>query len=74
MKYMTFNSSCAYAGVANMLGEKSLAEKFSQVQRHFLNALRQNADAVVVLRDHIPMNVFEDALDAYINLISKEIN
>lgn len=58
----------------DLLGERVLVEKLSQVQRHFLNALRQNADAVVVLKDHIPMNVFEDAVDAYVNLISKESN
>lgn len=58
----------------DLLGERNLAEKFSQVQRKFLNALRQDADTVVVLKDHIPMNVFEDAVGAYVNLISKEIN
>lgn len=58
----------------DLLGEKNLVEKFSQVQRQFLNALRQNADTVVVLKDHIPMYIFEDAVDAYVNLISKEIN
>lgn len=57
-----------------LIGERDLAEEFSQVQRHFLNALRQNADAVVVLKDNIPLNVFEDAVDAYVKLISKESN
>lgn len=58
----------------DLIGERDLTEKFTQVQRHFLNALRQNADVVVVLKEHIPMNVFEDAVDAYVNLISKESN
>lgn len=58
----------------DLLGERNLAEEFSQVQRKFLYALRQDADTVVVLKDYIPMDVFEDAVGAYVNLISKEIN
>lgn len=56
-----------------LLGENDLAEKLSNVQQKFLNAIRQNSDTVVVLKDHIPINVLEEVANGYVKLIAKEM-
>lgn len=56
-----------------LLGENDLAEKLSNVQQKFLNALRQNSDTAVVLKDHIPINVLEEVANGYVTLIAKEM-
>lgn len=56
-----------------LLGEKDLAEKLSKLQQKLLNALRQNADIKVVLKDHVSMSVLEEVANGYVKLIDKEM-
>lgn len=55
-----------------LLGEKELADKFSHIQKNFLNALQQDSAKVVVLADHISMADLQSAVDEYVRLIVKE--
>lgn len=57
-----------------LLGDEELANKFSHIQKSFLNALRQDSAKVVVLADHISMADLQSAVDEYVRLILKEAN
>lgn len=57
-----------------LLGETELADKFSHIQKNFLNALRQDSAKVVVLAEHISMADLQSAVDEYVRLIVKEAN
>lgn len=57
-----------------LLGEAELADKFSHIQKNFLNALLQDSAKVVILADHISMADLQSAVDEYIRLIVKEAN
>lgn len=53
----------------NLLGEADLAQRFSGVQRTFLNVLRQEPSTVLRLGDHIPMDELVSATESYVQLI-----
>lgn len=53
----------------NLLGEVDLVQKFSGVQRAFLNVLRQDPSTVVRLDDQIPMDELVSATESYVQLI-----
>ena len=53
----------------NLLGEADLAQRFSGVQRTFLNVLRQEPSAVVRLGDQIPLDELVSATESYVKLI-----
>ena len=57
-----------------LLGEAQLARQFTEIQRSFLDALRQDAAAVITLGDYLPVKELSDASERYIQLIMKELS
>lgn len=55
-----------------LLEERELAERFRNLQRKLLTALRQNGDKVICLADWLPLQELEAAVMAYQNLIKAE--
>ena len=50
-----------------------LAKEFAEVRSAFLPILRQDPEACVCLRDHLPMERFAHAVSQYLELIRKEM-
>ncbi len=53
----------------NLLGKTALAERFTEVQRQFLNALRQEPSACIILADYISIDAFTAAAEEYVRII-----
>lgn len=53
----------------NLLGKTALAERFMEVQRQFLGALRQESSACIILADYISVDALTAAAEEYIRLI-----
>lgn len=53
----------------HLIGENDLALRFTEIQRHFLNALRQEPHTIVRLGDYLPMDEFAAAAEEYIQII-----
>ena len=52
-----------------LLGKDKLASRFTEIQRLFLNVLRQNAATIVRLADYLPVDKLTAAAEEYILLI-----
>ena len=52
-----------------LLGKDSLASRFTEIQRLFLNVLRQVAYTIVRLADYLPVDKLTAAAEEYILLI-----
>lgn len=52
-----------------LLGNDKLASRFTEIQRLFLNALRQDATTIVRLGDYLPVDKLTAAAEEYILLI-----
>lgn len=52
-----------------LLGNDNLASRFTEIQRLFLNALRQDATTIVRLGDYLPVDKLTAAAEEYILLI-----
>lgn len=55
----------------NLLGEGELAQRFTSLQRSFLNALRQDTDTKMKLGDYLNVNEIDTAVGEYIRLIEQ---
>lgn len=53
----------------NLLGKTALAERFTEVQRQFLGALRQEPSACIILADYISIDAFTAAAEEYVRII-----
>lgn len=53
----------------NLLGKTALAERFTEVQRQFLGALRQESSACIILADYISIDALTAAAEEYIRII-----
>lgn len=54
-----------------LVGETELANRFSRIQKRFLNALRQEPSTVIILGEYLPIADLERAVDEYIVLIER---
>lgn len=55
----------------NLLEEVELAERFTSIQRNFLNALRQDAKIKIRLGDYLDISELNTATEEYIHLIEQ---
>ncbi len=53
----------------NLLGKTALAERFTEVQRQFLNTLRMESSTCVTLGDHISIDALTAAAEEYVRII-----
>ena len=57
----------------NLLGKVELANQFSHIQKGFLNAIRQDPNAIVFLGDNFAVSDLVDAVGEYTQLIAEQI-
>lgn len=58
----------------NLVGKTVLAERFTDVQRQFLGALRQESTACIRLGDYISMDALTAAAEEYIRIIQSALH
>lgn len=56
-----------------LIGENSLAQRFTALQRCFLNALRQDPDTQIVLGSYLSMEALTAAAEEYMRLIEQTV-
>ena len=56
-----------------MIGEEKLAEKFTELQRSFLTALRQATDQKIILGEYLSVDALAAAGERYIKVIEEHL-